>query len=458
MKYQGWNLEKTLLICSDCPYDRNDEFIDAYAAVETRSARTLSSDVRVVLKPAWNRLGQEVPCQVYNIQDHGSITTFRIAFMADIPAHATQRVGILYDNPRAVKPTYETDFSVSGDGCGYTVEDRHYRTHTDPRSGQIDAVCIKLPVLEYTHVKCLTPATQPQGGVNVLLADRTAPADVNAAHAALWREPETTCVQGPLFFSMVRRGRLAPAGRPITDHSPSLEMAYKFFAGQPYFLVSSRLEFHEDTPVYGIHHDWITVNQACFSHYCFRPVTPSLPATDVEEAGHILVAPEYTQGLPPGVIFGGFLPYDLAWHGFISTIRKRDFRFDYALTGIRLRSEAHSPGGPAPHYRAATYVRHDSGLLSWFRAPVYVKKQNTADNIITIPRGTVYAESNAVHVGEWDEKKHWLNDIEALGRRMNRPLSISQHPHFLAGPVPPEKPEWLPCGQFSHFYDKAGVR
>ncbi len=457
MKYKGWNFEKTLLIRSDSPYERPDEFIDTYVAVETHCAQTLARDLRVVLKPAWNRLGQEVPCQVYNIQEHGSITTFRVAFTASLPPHATQRVGLLYDNPAAPKRDIETDLSVAGNGCGYTIENRHYCVSTDPRSGQLDRLTIKLPVLEYTHVKSLTPEGLLQGGVQVLMADKDAPTDLRLAHAGLWQNPATTCVQGPLFFSMIRRGRLAPAGREATEHSPTLEIAYKFFADKPYFLVSSRLEFHADTPVYGIHQDWITVNQNCFSHYCFRPVTPTLPASDLEEVGHILVASDYTQGLPE-VLFGGFLPYDLAWHGFISTVRKRGFRFDYALSGIRLRNESSSPDQPAPHYRAATFVRQANGLLSWSRDPVYVKNRRLAENLVTIPKGTVYTQSNAIHMSEWDEKKQWLNRIEALGKRLNQPLTITQHPHFLAGSIPPEPPEWLPCGRFAHFYEKAGIR
>jgi hypothetical protein len=458
MKYQGWNFEKTLLIRSDSPFDRFNEFIDVSVTVETQCSHTLSRDLRVVMKPAWNRFGRELPSQVYDIRNHGAATTFRVAFIADIPAHSTQRVGILYDNPDALKATYETDLLVTAEGGAHTVENRHYRMHTDPCSGQLDAVFIKIPVLEYTHVKCLTPAHHPQGGVQVIFADPSAPASVKFATAAMWHQSETTCVQGPLFLSLSRSGRLVPEGQTAADRHPSLEMRYRFLADQPYILISSRLEFHEDTPVYGIYNDWITVNKSCFSHYCFRPVTASLPDTDVEEAGHILVAPEYTQGIPPGLIFGGFLPYDLAWHAFISTFRKQDFRFDYALAGIRLHEASLAPGGAAPMYRAATYLSHDADKLSWFRAPVYVKKQDCIDNIITIPRGAVYAESYALHLGEWDEKKNWLNHVEALGKRLNQPLTITQHPCFLGGPVPPEQDENPALGNFSHAYKKAGVR
>ncbi|MFA7157888.1 MAG: hypothetical protein WC299_01195 [Kiritimatiellia bacterium] len=456
MKYKGWNFEKTLLIRSDSAFDRPGEFIDVYVAVETQSARNLANDVRVVIKPEWNRIGPELPCQVYDIQEHGPVTTFRVAFAADIPANATRRVGILYDNPGAARPRYETDLSDSGAGSDFAAENRHFRARTDPLSGQIDELTIKMQVLEYTHLKRLTPAGRPQEGIRVIFAGK--PACPAASCASSWREPETTRIEGPLFCSIARRGKLSPPGEPAAESHPSLEIEYKFFADYPFLLVSSRLEFTADTPVYGIYHDSLAVQESCFSHYCFRPSTPSLPETDLEEAGHILVEPEYTRSLPPGPIFGDFLPYGLPWHAFVSCIRKQDFRFDYALAGIRLEDDSSSPGGPAPAYRAATYLVRDGGQLAWFRAPVYVKKQDCAGNIIMIPRGTIYTAASAWHLGEWDEKKKWLTGIDALGRRFNSKLSITQHPRFLGGQVPDEKRILLPCGNFSRDYEKAGVR
>lgn len=462
MRYQGWNFEKTLLIQSDSPLDRHNEFIDVAVTVETKCAATLARDVRVVLKPAWNRFGNEVPCQVYDIQEHGSVTVFRVAFIADIPAHATQRVGILYDNPDAKIPKYETDLVMSDQGKGRTLENAHYRARLDPQSGNLDSLSIKLKVLEYTHLKTLTPTDNPQGAVRVIFADPENPESPSTASAANWQQPETRCVEGPLFISITRKGRLAPQGQTATDRHPSLELAYRFVADQPVILVSSRLAFHQDTLVYGIHNDWLAVKNDCFSHYCFRPDSPSLPATDVEEAGHILVDAKHIQSLPPGPIFGGFLPYNMPWHAFISTVRTQAFRFDYALTSIRLHESSETSGAPdgkAPQYRAATYLCHDRDQLSWFRAPVYVKKQNRIENMITIPKGSVYAETYALHLGEWDEKKNWLLQIEALGKRLNQPLTITQHPRLLDDTIIPEENSGLfGSPNFGFAYKKAGIR
>src|SRR5690606_23869029 len=136
-----------------------------------------------------------------------------------------------------------------------------------------------------------------------------------------------------------------------------------------------------------------------------------------------------------------------------------EFRFDYALTGIRLHESSQCPEGPAPHYRPATYLNHDGDQLSWFRAPVYVKKQNRIENIITIPKGSVYAETYALHLGEWDEKKNWLQQTEALGKRLNQPLTITQHPCLLDNMFVPEEEAGLwQRPNFGFAYKKAGVR
>jgi hypothetical protein len=89
---------------------------------------------------------------------------------------------------------------------------------------------------------------------------------------------------------------------------------------------------------------------------------------------------------------------------------------------------------------------------------VHVTRCDRRENVVWIPRGTVYRDAYAWHLGEWDEKKGWLNEVEALGRRLNRPPRISQHPVFLGGPVPPEPYELVPAGANGSAYTKAGVR
>jgi hypothetical protein len=114
MRYRGWNYEKTLLLESKDSVDRRGEIVDAFITVPAECSGNLENDVRVVLKPDWNRIGTELPCQVYAIERHGDVASFRVVFAVDVPPHGSRRIGVLYDNPAATKPQVQTTFDVSG--------------------------------------------------------------------------------------------------------------------------------------------------------------------------------------------------------------------------------------------------------------------------------------------------------------------------------------------------------
>jgi hypothetical protein len=111
----------------------------------------------------------------------------------------------------------------------------------------------------------------------------------------------------------------------------------------------------------------------------------------------------------------------------------------------------------AARYRPATYLHKQKGALTFFRAPVYVKTMDRKENIIEIPAGTVYEETNALFFAEWNDGQ-WLQAGEETGKRLNSPLQISVHPHFMGGAVPSEEFELLPSGSFGNAYLRAGVR
>jgi hypothetical protein len=199
------------------------------------------------------------------------------------------------------------------------------------------------------------------------------------------------------------------------------------------------------------------VKSGMFSHYTFRPVSPNLSETDIEEMGHILIDPKDTKGLPGGNLFSGFLPYHLAWHAFIN-IYKGSRVNQYALTGINLSSSINTASGQEPAmYRHATYISRDKAGISWFKAPVYVKRKDLKENRIKIPAGTVYKETNALLFTPWDNEQ-WAQQVEQTGRILNSRLDISDHPRFLDGPVPGPVLELLPYGKRQDAYLRAGIR
>lgn len=452
MQYQGWNYEKTLLVRGPAGA-RTGEPIDVRIPVDSRSAGALARDVRVILKRDWHQLDREVPSQVYAIESHGPVTTCRVAFTLDVPAEAWQRVGIYYDNPSAPPPAYHSPLEVRGEGPGYTVRTPYYTVQTDPATGQIKTLDgrFDLPSLDARTIR-YTDRVQ-EGACVVFAVEQGGAVQPASASAAAWTEPEVTeDVRGPVFFKQVRRGRLIYPGCKDPETCPQLQVAYKFLASQPYFLVHTRLSFPADTDVFAVYTSMFGVEAGRYTHYTFRPVSPALPDTDIEEMGHILVDPAHTQGLPDGAAFSHLLPYDLAWHGFLNNKQGGQ----HAVACIQLHHSVTPGAASFPYYRSAAYLLRQDGVLTALRAPVYVAVRNRRENIVTIPAGTVIEEVDAVVCDLFD--RDWGNRTDGLGRRLNTPVTIDVHPRFMAGAVPAEPFEPLPRGARADAYRRSGVR
>ncbi|MDD4890422.1 MAG: hypothetical protein PHU85_10875 [Phycisphaerae bacterium] len=470
MRYAGWNFEKTLLVRETANIARSGELLDVCLAVESDRAANLANDVRVVLKKDWNVLDREIPSQVHRIERHGATTTFRVACNIDLPAGGTQRIGVFYDNPQAPRPDYQGNLDITGNGLAHTIDTPFYTVTTDAKSGQLKTITAKTDDQGTTNLHRLdVPGSVQPGNIVVFAADDRsmgilpmsatpglpAPTDTGkmpvphlqqAASAADWQQPQIVEeARGPVFFRQTRKGRLVPPGSDPKRDWPELEITYKFFAELPCILVHSRLTFPQDAGVFAVCNDVVSLSRAMFSHYTFRPVSPSLPLTDVEEMGHIVVDAVHGADLPPGLAFSDFLPHHLAWHAFINIhlLKER------AITGIQLASS----GGAT--YRPGTYVIRDEKSVQWCRAPIYVQARNRRENVIRVPAGTVFEEANTLCFSNWDQQ--WGQRIDALGKRLNNPPAVTVHPVYL-GDAPPEPFEPLPVGRRADAYLRAGVR
>jgi hypothetical protein len=454
MRYAGWNFEKTLLVRETAGIARPGELVDVRLAVETEHAGSLQNDVRVILKKDWYVLDREVPSQVYAIERHGATTTFRVAFHMDLAPLQVQRVGVYYDNPTAPAPTYGSDVDVQGAGLGLKIETPYCAVETDATSGQLSAITAKSDVEGSTALRRLNSPGRVQEGNVVIVAQADGGAcRAVALSAADWRAPEVVReVRGPLFFAQTRRGRLVPPEADPHRPWPELEVTYKFFAQLPCFLVHSRLTFPEDLGVFGVYNDVVSLHRAQFSHYTFRPVSPNLPLTDVEEMGHVVVDPAWTGDLPDGPALAGFLPLDLAWHAFINFHPLKEL----AVTGIQLLSDVRTPGGESILYRPATYLVREGQEVRWFRAPIYVETRDRPENIVRVPGATVFEELNALVISSWDPE--WGARTDALGKRLNHPVAVTSHPVYVGEPAPAEAFETLPAGRRAAAYRRAGVR
>lgn len=449
MLFKGWNYEKTLLVRGGTER-REDEIIDVRIPVDARSAGNLDRDVRVALKSDWNLIESEIPSQVYQVQRHGDIATCRVAFNMDVPAGETRRVGIFYDNPDAAAPDYHSSLRMEGEGAGGKATTTRYVVAFREPTGQVESLNFRMR-LPNRDAKIAPLLGTPQNHAAVLFAVRDESGAIAAAWGtpAQWAAPEIVeDIRGPVFAKRSVKGRLAWPGCREPESCPELEVTYRFFARQPYFLVGTRLVFPEDTRVFGVRVGGLTVEPGVFTHYTFRPVSPSLPDTEVEEMGHILIDPAHTADLPEGPALSSLIPYKIAWHGFIRAGKG----MARGIAQIQLR---HAVSPEFPQYRAAAHLFREPSAFSCARAPVHVARL-AAENAVTVPAGASIENLETVVCDRFDAE--WGERTDRVGSRLNNPVHIDMHPRFMLGGVPPEQPEPLPRGERGDAYRRHGVR
>jgi len=400
-------------------------------------------------------LNCRLPCQVYQIKNHGKQTTFRVAFLGDLPASGKQRYGVYYDNPKANKPIYQSQLSLSGKGLAREIENDHYQIQIDKITGQFSSIFCKLYKYEGMYPRPIWDGGLQPGPTIILaeLKNKESAEGITITAANLGPPDSFEIIEGPVFLELRKKSQFKTSAKSSVQTLPELEMSYKFIENLPYFLMGSKITFKQDTPVFGLRNEMLTFDQNWFTHYTFRPVTPSLPDSDWEEMGHLIVDPQYTKDVPDGNQLSEFLPYNMAWHSFIN-IQKS---YQLGVTSIRLSESFIGPDGPIEHYRSGTFMEKTAGKLTCYRAPIYVKNHSHPDNAVIVPKGTVFEEINAVHFSSWDHI-HWSHEIEAIGKALNSPPSIKCFPHHLGEQPPDEIEGLLPKGNFSNRYLKAGLR
>ena len=213
-------------------------------------------EVRVVSVDPVSGATQEIPCQVYDVSSQESVrsergqptTTFKVAFLANVPAHESKVFLTFYGNAKAVLPSYPTDLTVTGQGLALTVENAYYRIKLHPDSGAVDEVLLKqgINAMFDHHVET--------NGALFWNPDLYAPPRA-WTHASDWNPPpHVQTILGPVFCMLKRWGALP-------DY-PDVEcsVTYVFHAHQPYLLMDSNLDILQDVDVRAMRNGEIVAN------------------------------------------------------------------------------------------------------------------------------------------------------------------------------------------------------
>ena len=239
----GWRFAKRLLLQNSTDLPRRAEPVETDVDFHARHVTDLARELRLA------RVGDAgieiVPAQIHPIGREDDILRTRLFFLADVAANGKATYLVLYGNPDAPEPEYETDLVVSGEGYALEVENAHYR-----------AVMAKMNGNWKNHYSKRGPAELVnRHGHGVAGTIHWGPdwSDERVGRYRLtnWGGP-------PLFDYEVLRGpvcvRIRRWGHPVLSLGPQVgrphkvmaTVTYSFWAGQPYVIMESQLQVLED--------------------------------------------------------------------------------------------------------------------------------------------------------------------------------------------------------------------
>ncbi len=386
---------------------------------------TLAEDMKRELRmarysPADQKF-REIPSQAYDIRPAipgGKMPDrFRIVFFADAAPYSTETYCLFFDNPNAAAPHYPSPLSAAGKGVKYTIDNTHYRILTEEKSGQIDQIDLKFSSKASFRFKYGTLHWNPDF---IVLPEEFPQKPYVWWYSHHFIDPPCAVESGPVFFSIERK-QIIPG-----QDTAYMEVYYRFYAGQPYFLMASRIEAKKDCRTFAIRNDELAFGQRDFTHAAWRDKTPDMLERDMGEIGTSKIWGEDTvrEGGHP---LGSSLPANMAWVSLFNT-KNGD-----GVASIRLEFENRNilTGEPSPLYNSHTVIsEHDEGFY-WFRSLVYsprgyaaMTREEIDHFLIPIPKGSSYAEKNAYLLYEFNKDRRFA-DVDSLWLRLAYPLEAN---------------------------------
>jgi hypothetical protein len=390
-----------------------------------------AKEIRLVLKTQAGE--KEVPFQLsrlstWNRDTDGvkSLATVSgmITFFDTAPGQGPAEYALLYGNPAAPAPDYATDLRVSGDSPAWTIENSkmtvrlHGRNatngdvskalrpitaggwtvqpahNTNFNSGQLARVDLKSrpawPLAPYSGVMHWEPG--------IFIPTR------GWLHVFEWDPPPVCEIEkGPLFIEIRRSGPFPKV--PEVKAS----VVYRIFTNRAYVESGTRIDILEPVGVVSIRNNDMVFDNGTFTHMAWlsdgTPVVKDLkdyPRVDVN--GDVLRISDETP------FFALLNPAEKIGAGTVKDM--------YANVG---------PEGTLPVlFDSSFYLSNQGreGLMFFFRPLVYFNIGFDRKQLITVPRGSVYAERNLFPFFEANDPQP-IQDVLALVAAVRAKAKVS---------------------------------
>ena len=249
--YGAWSFCKRLDLTNSLPVARHPEPIEADVEFYADQVSDLVREVRVVAVVSSSDASlREIPSQVCSATTAENVASCRLFFHAELGPGETKTYLILYGNPAAPAPRYETDLEVSGEEYALDVENEFYRIELAKTMGHLKNITFK------------QGDTVLNKGVSVEGAYRGHGVESSIHHNPDWSDEHTgryrmTSWTEPPNYEVIRGPvcvRTRRWGHPILALGPGIgqchkvmaSVTYSFYASVPYVIMESRLDVLED--------------------------------------------------------------------------------------------------------------------------------------------------------------------------------------------------------------------
>lgn len=402
-------------------------------------------ELRVVL-PDPDGTTREIPAQFYSLTRTATTRSGRVAFFADLDAHALRQARIYYGNPAAAAPAYPRSLQVRKGDLGpqhWFLENEFYKIETLPKSGQIWHVWDKLGSNTSWHHN-EWDSNRDKGGDPCHWAPNcwvAYPERVTNGYESVdpdafdwhyvfgWDNPQTEIIDGPIFWEMRRKDVVWPH----PEHSnPNLrrdntekivaEVVYRFYDGCPFFLQTSDMQTLTDLLVYFIRNSQYVFLDHVFTHTIISPDSTGLKPTDeVEPAVLRLMARDDLKPFP-GIqhTLSNVLPAKLDYTSFFHDATHDGFA-QFQL--LEQNTNIHS-GRPTYYNHMIFLTELHKWAVYYARAFSYTNRRFHAENAVWLPKGERYQEENVCLIYRHTQVEDTLQTLSHASRQFRNPLVV----------------------------------
>ena len=260
---EGWSFVKSLTLFETAGLARRREPVELPMAFRDIQVHDLQRELRVARVGA-DGLLMEVTSQVHSEAVRGAVRHATVVFAADLPMHGSADYLVVYGNPNAEQPRYESDLHVTGEGCGLDIANEHFVAQLSRQMGQLERLrCTREHGQEYAA------GGKGHGEPPTIdwSSDYVDPGHFQKLRMRNWAAcPNFEVIRGPLCVRVRRWGfphsPLHPLYTPSRMH---MDQTYVFYAGQPWFLKEGNFEVIQDMRINAMRDDeWV------FSGYSFN--------------------------------------------------------------------------------------------------------------------------------------------------------------------------------------------